>query len=246
MIDTIDLELRERFAPLIDRVDDSDWLEVRPPRRSLRAPLAIAAALALTVAVAAPAVGLPHRVVRLFSDAKPAPAPVAKSFTDFDQIVSADLAAAPRQVLTAQAGPGEAATLWVAPTTTGGFCSLVKLRLRDGSAEGAGGECEPRAEVLSVDVTLHGPFTAAGKVLGGPVLILGYAGQPAADSLRLEFEDGDAATIPLVWVSKPVQTAFFVYAVPERHWRAGHLPTTITLRTSAGKELARDEITGIP
>ena len=31
MIDTIDLELRERFAPLIDRVDDSDWLEVRPP-----------------------------------------------------------------------------------------------------------------------------------------------------------------------------------------------------------------------
>jgi len=246
MIDAIDLELRERFAPLIDRVDDSAWLEVRPPRRSLRTPLAIAAALALTVAVAAPAVGLPHRIVRLFSDAKPAPAPVAKSFTDFDQIVSAGIAAAPREVLTAQAGPGETARLWVAPTTSGGFCSLVKLRLREGSSEGAGGECEPRAELLSVDVTLHGPFTADGKVLGGPVLIRGYAGQPAADSLRLEFEDGDAATIPLVWVSKPVEMAFFVYAVPERHWRAGHLPTTITLRASGGRELAHAEINGIP
>lgn len=246
MIDAIDTELRERFSPLADQTDDSDWLEVRRPRRRLRAPVAIAAALVLTVAVAAPAVGLPGRIVRLFSDSKPAPPSVARSFTDFDQIVSADLAAAPREVLTTPTGPGETATLWVAPTTTGGFCSLVKLRLRNGSSEGAGGACEAHSQRLSIDVILHGPFSADGKVLGGPVLIQGLAGQTSADSLRLEFEDGEAASIPLVWVSKPVQMGFFVYGVPRPHWRAGHLPTTLTLRAADGKELARHEITGIP
>jgi hypothetical protein len=54
-----------------------------------------------------------------------------------------------------------------------------------------------------------------------------------------------AASIPLVWVSKPVETAFFVYGVPRPHWRAGRLPTTLTLRAANGKELARHEITGI-
>ena len=105
MIDAIDVELRERFAALVDDADDSDWFEVRPPQRSLRA-LVIAAALALTVAVAAPAVGLPHRIVRLFSDAKPAPSPVAKAFAGFDQLTGTDPAAIPREVLTTRTGPG--------------------------------------------------------------------------------------------------------------------------------------------
>jgi hypothetical protein len=107
VIDAIDVELRERFAALVDDADDSDWFEVRPPQRSLRTPLVIAAALALTVAVAAPAVGLPHRIVRLFSDAKPAPSPVAKAFAGFDQLTGTDPAATPREVLTTRTGPGE-------------------------------------------------------------------------------------------------------------------------------------------
>jgi hypothetical protein len=246
VIDMIDIELRERFAPLIDRTDDSDWAEIRHPRRRLRAPLAIAAALALTVAVAAPAVGLPHRIFRLFSDAKPAPSPVARAFAGFEEITGTDLASPPREVLTTRTGPGETATLWVAPTTSGGFCSAVKLRLRDGSSEGGGAECEQRLQRLSVDVTLHGPFSPQGKVLGGPVLLIGFVGQQAADSLRLEFEDRGAAAISLVWVSKPVEMAYFVYAVPRRHWRPGHLPTKLTVRTAAGKELAQAEIHGIP
>ena len=245
MIDAIDVELRERFAALVDDADDSDWFEVRPPQRSLRA-LVIAAALALTVAVAAPAVGLPHRIVRLSSDAKPAPSPVAKAFAGFDQLTGTDPAATPREVLTTRTGPGETATLWVAPTTSSGFCSAIKLRLRDGSSEGAGAECEQRLQRLSVDVILHGPFSPDGKVLGGPVLLTGFVGQPDADSLRLEFEDGDTAAIPLVWVSKPVEMAYFVYGVPRRHWRGGHLPTKLTVRSAATKKLAQADIHGIP
>jgi hypothetical protein len=252
MIDAVDSELRERFAALRDQTDDSSWEDVSArtrasqPRRKLRTPLAIAAAVALAVAVATPAVGLPGRIVRLFKDAQPATPQVAKSFSDFDKLVSSDLAAPPRRVLETQTGPGQTATLWAAPTTSGGFCTLVKLQFPDGSSDGAGGECEARLRRLSVDVTLHGPFSPEGAVLGGPVLVKGFVGQPDADSLHLEFQDGDMASIPLVWVSRPVEMAFFVYGVPERHWHAGHLPTRLTVRTASGKELAHAEISGIP
>ena len=229
MIDVIDVELRQRFAALVDPVDDSDWSDLRLPRRRLRTTLAIAASLALTMAVAASAAGLPRRIVSVFGHAKPAPPAVSKSFTEFDQIVSTDLAQPPREAVATPA-----ATLWVAPTTTGGLCSLVKLR----SGEGAGGECGPRYPGLEVDVSLL-------QQLGGPVLLRGTAGQRDADSLRLAFEDGTTATIPLVRVSEPVATAFFLYALPPAHRRPGHRPTTLTLLSADGHELAHREITGI-
>jgi hypothetical protein len=149
MIDTIDRELRERFANLEDRSDGSRWFEVvaragdLEPRRRPRTWLAIAAALALAVVVAAPAVGLPAKIVRLFEEAQPAPQSVQTSFADFDRVVSANLAAPPREVLETPAAPDARATLWVAPTRSGGFCSLIKLRFPGGSTEGAGGECGP-------------------------------------------------------------------------------------------------------
>ena len=237
MIDTIDSDLSRRFAPLTDWTDDSDWSMVRLPRRRLGAPCAIAAALALAIVVAAPAVGLPHRIVRIFSEAKPAPAPITRSFTGFGELTGVELASPPRQVI-----GRPAASLWVAPMVGGGFCTLVKLR----SSEGAGGDCGPRDRGLSVEVSLHGPFSQTDEVLGGPVLLRGSAGQRGADSLRLSFEDGQTALVPLVWVSQPVATAFFLYAVPREHWQPGHLPTTLALLAANGHELARREIHGIP
>jgi hypothetical protein len=246
MIEVVDNELRARFAPLVDETDDSSWLEIPMPRRRLRTPVAIAAAAALIVAVAAPAVGVPGRVARLFTAAKPAPPEIERTFSEWKQVTGTDLVAAPREVLETPVGPGQTASMWVAPTAGGGRCTLVKIRFRDGSSEGAGGECGPRLNRLSVDVILHGPFTDRGVVLGGPVLLEGFVGQPNAASLRLEFEDGDSASIPFVWMSKPVETAFFVYGVPKRHWRAGHHPTTLTVLSAGGKELAQADITGIP
>jgi len=233
MIDVVDRELRERFDPLVDRVDDSDWADVRPRRRP-RAWIAIAAALALAVVVTAPAVGLPGRIVRLFEDAPPAPPQVARSFSEFDQIVSSDLAGPPRGVLETAIGRGETAILWVAPTTAGGFCSLVKLQHADGSSEGAGGECDPPPAPLSVDVSLR------------PVLIRGYVSERAASGLELDFQDGATTSIPLVWVSEPVATGFFVYSVPRAHRLAGHRPQTLTVRSSDGHEIAHAEIHGFP
>jgi hypothetical protein len=248
MIDAVDNELRVRFAALADRTDDSSWAEVRAraPRRRFRAPLAVAAAVALMVAVSASAVGLPERIVRLFGDSAPAPPQVASSFSSFEDLTGVRLTAAPREVLATTTGRDEAATLWVTPTASSGFCTLVKLRLRGGASEGAGGECGPRLRRLSVDVTLHGPFASNGAVLGGPVLVKGFVGLPRADSLRLEFQDGASVSIPLVWVSKPVEMAFFLYGVPSGHWRRGHLPTKLTVRAANGDELAHEDINGIP
>jgi hypothetical protein len=242
MIDAVDRELRERFALLADPTDDSGWREVRARvRPQARTVVAIAAALVLGAVVAASAAGVPSRIVRLFDSAQPAPPAVVRSFTDFDQIVSADLAAPPRQVLELPE-----ATLWVAPTTTGGYCSLVKLPLPNGTSEGAGGECAPRPETLAVDVSLHGPFSPNGEVLGGPVLVRGVVGQSKASALELEFEDGDTVSVPLVWVPDPLSTGFFVYAVPRPHWLAGHRPTRLTVYAADGHELAHAAVHGFP
>jgi hypothetical protein len=228
MIDVVDRDLRARFEPLVDRLDDSDWAELQPRRRP-HAWIAIAAALVLAVVVTAPAVGLPGRIVRLFDDAQPAPPQVAKSFSDFDQIVSSDLAEPPREALQTRIGPGEKAVLWVTPTTAGGFCSLLKLQQADGSSEGAGGECDPGPAQLSVDVSLR------------PALIRGFSSDRAASGLELDFQDGTTASIPFVWVSKPVATGFFVYAVP-----SGRRPQTLALRSSDGHEIAHTEVHGFP
>jgi hypothetical protein len=137
-------------------------------------------------------------------------------------------------VLQTATDTGQKAVLWVAPTTGGGFCSLVKLQRGDGSSEGAGGECDPGPAPLSVDVSLR------------PALIRGYVSDTRAGQLELAFQDGATASIPVVWVSKPISTGFFVYSVPSRHWLPGRRPQTLTVRGLDGRELAHTEVHGFP
>jgi hypothetical protein len=147
------------------------------------------------------------------------------------------------KVLETPLGAGVKAVLWVAPTTRGGFCSALELE----GLHGAGAECLARHDDrLNVDVSLHGRVSTSSTVMSGPVLIDGFAGVKRADSLVLRFEDGNSVRIPLVWVSAPVDTGFFVYGVPERHWLQGHLPTTLTLLAADGDELDQRDIHGIP
>ena len=231
MIESLDT----RLGALADPADDSSWLEVtgraRALRRRRRVPVAVAAALALAFVVVAPAVGLRGKIVQLFDDAAPAPERVEKSFASLDQGVPPSLgtgveADRARKVLETQG-----VVLWLAPTTRGGFCSLVEVR-----GTGGGGECVTLYDRLSVDVSLHGRIA----------LIHGFAQQKRAASLVLGFQDGESASVPLVWVSAPVDTGFFAYAVPEQHLREGHLPTTLRLLAADGDELDRREIHGLP
>jgi hypothetical protein len=242
-----------RFAALADPTDDSSWGEVVARSAALSGPrrprplVAIAAALALAVVIAAPAVGLRSKIVRLFSDAAPAPQRIVKSFTALGGGAAPPggvgvEAGRALKVLETPVAPRVRAILWLAPTTGGGFCTLLDLE-----GKGGGADClQLRYDRLSVTVSLHGRISPAGKVLSGPVLLDGFAGQKRADSLVLGFQDGETARIPLVWVSAPVDAGFFVYGVPAQHWRAGHLPTTLTLLAANGDELDHREIHGIP
>jgi hypothetical protein len=245
-------ELGARFGALADTRDDGSWADVVGRARELRKPrrrgiLSIAAALVLAVVLAAPAVGLHGKLVRLFSDAEPAPQRIERSFAALDEGVPPGLGSGvqphlARKVLATRVSSDATAILWLAPTTQGGFCTLLDL-----GGRGGGGEClRLRPTSLSVTVSLHGRVSSDGEVLTGPVLLDGFAAERDADSLVLRFEDGASARIPLVWVSAPVQTGFFVYGVREQHWRTGHLPTTLTLLDAGGDELARRDVTGIP
>jgi len=248
MNDQLDL----RLAALADPTDDSSWAEVVGRANDLRerrpAPLtvAIGAALALAVVVVTPAVGLRGRIVHLFAKAEPAPQRIEKSLATLGGTppplgpgVEADRAV---KVLETPVGSGVKAVLWVAPTRSGGFCRALELE----ELHGGGAEClQLREDRLSVDVSLHGVSTD-GAHMSGPVLLDGFAGSKRADSLVLRFEDGHSTRIPLVWLSSPVDTGFFVYGVPKQHWREGHLPTTLTLLAANGDELESREISGIP
>jgi hypothetical protein len=120
---------------------------------------------------------------------------------------------------------------------------------RVGSGRRAGGvRSRPRPlphNRLGVGVCLCGRVAPDGEILAGPVVLEGETTNGRADSLLLRFQDGERQSIPLVWVGEPVNTTFFLYGVPERHWQKGHLPTTLTLLAADGDELDTREISGI-
>jgi hypothetical protein len=248
VIDHLDL----RFSALADATDDSSWADVVDRAAELhrprpRLPVAIAVVLVLVVFVAAPAVGLRGKIVRLFGDSEPAPQRIEKAFDGwnqgvpptFGQGVQADRA---MKVLEAPAGADGKAMLWLAPLRHDGFCTLL-----DVNGRGGGGGCEELGyDRLSLEVSLHGRVAPDGEVLSGPVLLSGYTATRRDETLVLRFEDGATARISVVWVSAPVDTGFFVYAVPAPNWREGHLPTTLTLLSTKGEELDRRDVHGIP
>src|SRR5205823_628048 len=61
-----------------------------------------------------------------------------------------------------------------------------------------------------------------------------------AASVEVQFEDGSSVTIPVVWVSAPIDAGFFGYEVPAAHLRVGARPTLLILHDAKGNELRRD------
>lgn len=245
MTDGLDL----RFAALADGTDDSNWSEVAGRARELAMPsrrrrvvFALAAALVIA-AVAAPALGLRGQVVRLFSGADRAPERVQRHFAGVQREIGSRVEAKRAiKVLDSRVAPHTTWTVWLAPTRQGGYCASVGGKNGRGTFYCNGAE---RYDRLSVDVGLYGRVAPDGEILSGPVVLDGGTSNPKADSLVLRFEDGESVSIPLVWVTAPVNAGFFVYGVPEKHWRSGHLPTTLTMLSAGGEKLDEREIHGI-
>jgi len=200
-------------------------------------PIAIAAVLASAVVIVSPATGVGGKIVRLFDRAQVPPQQVVDSFSQWNapQIRAGVEGGRAIKVLEARVTPDTTWTLWVAPTKDGGFCTSL------GSCYGAGF----RYERLSVGVCLCGRVAPDGEILAGPVVLSGETTNEKADSLVLRFQDGERRSIPLIRVGAPVETAFFLYGVPKRHWQKGHLPTTLTMLAADGDELDTHAVTGI-
>jgi hypothetical protein len=229
-------ELRERFADLRHPPDDPDWLEVRRLARRRRHPrpsiaIAIAAAAAAVVA-AAPALGLGGKLVRLFDSGEPAPAPIERSFAELDADAPPELATGVAASQTRKLVlPGDVA-LWIAPTNRGGFCLFV---------EGGGGQCDTaRALEFWPTFSIGGDYSHQGVIENGPVLIDGSTTLDDAASVEVQFEDGSSVTIPVVWVTTPIDAGFFGYDVPAANLRVGARPKLLILRDADGNELRRD------
>jgi hypothetical protein len=228
-------QLGERFANLRHPPDDSDWLEVarlaRPGRRT-RTRLGLLAAAVAAVVVAAPAFGFGGDVFRFFQSGEPAPPRIERSFGRLDAgappgFRTGVVAKETRKIVL----PGGVA-LWIAPTTRGGFCVFV---------EGGGGQCDAmRALDFWPAFSIGGKFTTAGVIDSGPVLIDGWTTLKEAASVEIRFEDGHSETIPVVWISAPIDAGFFGHRVPASQWRVGHRPVLLILRDASGNELRRD------
>ena len=241
MID-FESDLSARLGPLADAVDDQSWVEVvararAAKRHRRRLPIAISAVLATAVVIASPATGVRGEIVRLFDRGGHPPQRIVESFAEWNgpQFRADVQAGRAIKVLDARVAPHTTWTLWVAPTKDGGFCT----------SSGSCYEAAFRYERLGVGVGLFGRVAPDGEILTGPVVLSGETTNERADSLLLRFQDGERQSIPLVWVGKPVDTAFFLYGVPKQHWQAGHLPTTLTMLSEEGAALDTREITGI-
>lgn len=228
-------ELRGRFAQVAHPPVDSDWLEVvrlARPRRRVRPQLLPTLVAAIALLVAAPAFGLGGRIVRLFSSGEPAPTRIEQSFASLDRGAPPGFRTGVAASLTRRIVlPGNVA-LWIAPTSAGGFCLFVQ----DG-----GGQCDAaRALAFWPTFSIGGDVTPDGLIKGGPVLIDGSTTRQDAASVEVRFEDGTSVTLPVVWVSAPIDAGFFGYSVPPAHLRVGARPKLLVLRDAAGNELRRD------
>jgi hypothetical protein len=126
--------------------------------------------------------------------------------------------------------------LWVAPTEKGGFCEQWS---------GLGGGCRADRHdrfARHIDVTAMYLGTAtSGATL---TVVSGSFFQREGARLELAYEDGASDEIPFVWVTAPIDAAFYLFRVPDAHRVDGHHPKAIRLYDDAGKLLTSEPIRG--
>jgi len=219
--------LVEEFQALIPREDDSDWGDVRRRSRRYRSTrvsprarvLLAAAAIGLAV-VALPAPGLGSRIIDLFTG-ESAPADIEALFAQVD--IGAPSGMAPgvvaddtHKLMSVQTPSGKSATLWVAPTESGGWCTWVQL---EGEPVAGGPGCTgPDVGPQPVNWALSG-LPASGE--GSPMLY----GRADADvvSLQVVLDNGDTSPLELT-------KGFFLYGIPD-----GRQPTELLATKEDGE-----------
>ena len=204
--------------------------------RSRRLVVAVALAIVLGILLSTPAFGLRDQVFHFFTGKRHPPALIVKRFEN--------MAVAPRgeEITRVQAGKARNVmsvpisgwgkwSVWVAPTTDGGFCSTHL-------------PCDAHHTVpLSATLSIGGPSRKASQPFpwspSFTVVFEGFTDVKGA-YVAMRFEDGGSERLPLVWVTPPIRAGFFVYQLPKAHWKIGARPVEIVVQDSSGKVLAKN------
>jgi hypothetical protein len=148
----------------------------------------------------------------------------------------------------------DGATLWVAPTRDGGFCTLfghtggcdrtgtVPLDATFEAAE-ATPQSVPRSGKMSPANARGGRSpqkTPAGGIAASTVS--GYVNGRWSDELELRFADGTRVRPPLVWVSKPIDAGFFFYRTTAAQRQPGHELNSVVARTDNGTVISTQSL----
>jgi hypothetical protein len=252
MTDTVDLLIRARFDGVANSSDDRDWDDVlaraglsskptanRSVRRTTfrrRVPTRVALVAAVVVLAAvltAVAFGWPHRFID-FVTSPPAPTKIKKWF-EYDNVTAPPgmnpqaISGEARKIMTARfdesGGPTNHPsphTLYVAPRKGGGFCYLWT---------NADGGCAPvKNPATTAESRAAGPLGLTWFGTDYPLVADGFVRTGATQTVEARFADGATATIPVTWISAPINAGFFVYPAPTAHQnRADALQSVVAL-----------------
>jgi hypothetical protein len=227
---------------------DSIAYPSRPMSRKRGVVVGALAGLCAAVAITLPAVALgTHwwRSTTNFKHATPAPSVVRKQFGELYGSAQAPPGMDPRvlPLATRKAGAfdvnGSQNVLWVAPTSTDGYCWVFTALgggchanreiLDRGSAQGG---LRPWLVDVSTRVTRHGNEPARVTSLSGVV------SDARAVSLTVSYANGQTTSVPFVWVTAPIEAGFFALGIPESHQLPVSRPTHLSLYDSQGALLA--------
>lgn len=263
MSEAIDQLIQERFDTVANLRNDGDWSEVltrvqavddrassRPERRALQlrwAPRRVALAAAVVVlaaTVTAVAFGWPQTFIDFFRSPS-APESVKISFGA--QNVVAPIGMNPEAI------PGEAReitsatfdatgihpdnptvhTLYVAPTKSGGFCYEWSH---------SGGGCAPaKSTATNPAMQAMGPLGIGWMGNDYPLMLSGWVRTGETKTVEARFADGTSATIPVTWVSAPINAGFLLYLVPTTHQTRTDAVTSVVALDAHGDVIGRQD-----
>jgi len=202
---------------------------------SPRVVVAIGLAIVLGILLATPAFGLRDQVFHFFTGERHPPAVIVRKFENLTlgppgRVKQHVKAGEARNVMSPSLPGYGKWPIWVAPVSGGGFCTSIGLCDLD------------RSTPLDATLVIAGPSprqSAAPRSGNETVVFEGFTDLQGA-RVSMRFEDGSSERLTLVWVTRPIRAAFFVYELPKAHWKVGARPVALVAESRAGKVLARD------
>jgi hypothetical protein len=261
MSDAVELMIRARFDAVASATDDRDWNDVlgraglnaesTADRRTTllrRVPTRVAlvaAVVVLATMVTAVALGWPEKIVDFFSS-PPAPTKVQNWFAYDNATAPAGMnphaiSGETRKIMTARFDASGRTTdhptlhtLYVAPREGGGFCELW--------TDSDGGCAPAENPSTTAESRAAGPLGVTWLSLNDnpPAFLDGFVRSGTTQTVEARFADGATATIPVTWVSAPIDAGFWVYTVPTAHRDARDALSSVVALDANGNVVGRE------